>query len=216
DTGGRARDGRDGDDACYACPASAGGTYRPFPMLDRRRRPRARCRHRAPAMGRLGLRTDGPDVGHAGPAAPLAGTRGRRPRCRARGAGGPVVGHAGPADPLSGTRGRRTRCRARGAGGPVVGHAGPTTGGPQRRQGAVMARNVFILGLDQHNLEILRRLPGAGELAFHRLLSVEELQGEHIDVPVLLDRAVQQLEAVDGPIDASCSFWVYPMLVMVP
>src|SRR5699024_10836146 len=74
-----ARDGRDGDDACYACPVSAGGTYRPFPMLDRRRRPRARCRHRAPAMVRLGLRTDGPDVGHAGPADPLSGTRGRRP-----------------------------------------------------------------------------------------------------------------------------------------
>src|SRR5690625_2456851 len=137
-------------------------------------------------------------------------------RCRAGGACGPVVGHAGPADPLSGTRGRRTRCRARGAGGPVVGHAGPTTGGPQRRQGAVMARNVFILGLDQHNLEILWRLPGAGELAFHRLLSVEELQGEHIDVPVLLDRAVQQLEAFDGPIDAIVSFWGFPMVVMVP
>src|SRR5690625_6471118 len=38
---------------------------------------------------------------------PMSGTRGRRTRCRARGAGGPVVGHAGPADPLSGTRGRR-------------------------------------------------------------------------------------------------------------
>src|SRR5690625_4558748 len=79
-----------------------------------------------------------------------------------------------------------------------------------------MARNVFVLGLDQHNLEILRRLPGAGELAFHRLLSVEELQGEHIDVPVLLDRAVQQLEAFDGPIDAIVSFWDFPMVVMVP
>lgn len=79
-----------------------------------------------------------------------------------------------------------------------------------------MARNVFILGLDQHNLEILWRLPGAGELAFHRLLSVEELQGEHIDVPVLLDRAVQQLEAFDGPIDAIVSFWDFPMVVMVP
>src|SRR5699024_10785129 len=147
---------------------------------------------------------------------PMSGTRGRRTRCRARGAGVPVVGHAGPADPLSGTRGRRTRCRARGAGGPVVGHAGPTTGGSQRRQGAVMARNDFILALDPRNRWMLRRLPGAGELAFHRLLSVEELQGEHIDVPVLLDRAVQQLEAFDGPIDAIVSFWDFPMVVMVP
>lgn len=79
-----------------------------------------------------------------------------------------------------------------------------------------MARNVFILGLDQHNLEILRRLPGAGELAFHRLLTVEELQGQHIDVPVLLDRAIDELEAFDGPIDAIVSFWDFPMVVMVP
>src|SRR5699024_1153947 len=43
----------------------------------------------------------------SGLADPMSGTRGRRTRCRARGAGGPVVGHAGPADPLSGTRGRR-------------------------------------------------------------------------------------------------------------
>ena len=28
-----------------------------------------------------------------------------------------------------------------------------------------MARNIFILGLDQHNLDILRRLPGAGVAA---------------------------------------------------
>lgn len=79
-----------------------------------------------------------------------------------------------------------------------------------------MARNIFILGLDQHNLDILRRLPGAGELVFHRLLSIEELQGEHIDVPILLDRAVEQLEAFDGPIDAIVSFWDFPMVTMVP
>src|SRR5699024_7354209 len=119
---------------------------------------------------------------------------------------------SGLTDPMSGTRGRRTRCRARGA------DDRPATAPPRSsgRQGAVMARTVFMLGLDQHDLEILRRLPGAGELAFHRLLSVEELQGEHIDVPVLLDRAVQQLEAFDGPIDAIVSFWDFPMVVMVP
>ena len=79
-----------------------------------------------------------------------------------------------------------------------------------------MTRNVFVLGLDQPNLEGLRRLPGSGDLAFHRLLSIEELQGDTIDVPILLDRAIEQLEAFREPIDAIVSFWDFPMVVMVP
>src|SRR5699024_7604407 len=92
-----ARDGRDGDDACYACPASAGA-----PTV------RSRCLTVVGAPEHDAGTAPPPWVGSvSGLTDPMSGTRGRRTRCRARGAGGPVVGHAGPADPLSGTRGRR-------------------------------------------------------------------------------------------------------------
>lgn len=79
-----------------------------------------------------------------------------------------------------------------------------------------MSRNVFVLGLDQHNLEILRRLPGAADLAFHRLLRREELQGVLVDVCELLYRAEEELDSFDGPIDAIVSFWDFPMVTMLP
>jgi biotin carboxylase len=79
-----------------------------------------------------------------------------------------------------------------------------------------MTLNVFVLGLDQENLEILRRLPGASGLAFHGLLPRRQLQGELIDVPQLLHRAETELDAFDGSVDAIVSFWDFPMVTMVP
>lgn len=85
-----------------------------------------------------------------------------------------------------------------------------------RGKGVAISSNVFVLGLDQHNLEILRRLPGASDIAFHRLLPMDELRGQEIDVRGLLDRAEEQLEDFDGEIDAIVSFWDFPMVTMVP
>lgn len=79
-----------------------------------------------------------------------------------------------------------------------------------------MRRNVFVLGLDQHNLEILRRLPGAPDLEFHRLLPRRELQSTRIDVPELLHRAEAELDAFDGSVDAIVSYWDFPTVTMVP
>ncbi|GAA1487914.1 ATP-grasp domain-containing protein [Brachybacterium sacelli] len=79
-----------------------------------------------------------------------------------------------------------------------------------------MTRHVFLLGLDHRNLEILRRLPGAAELEFHRLLSLEELQGAHIDMPTLLHRAEEELDTAGVAVDAIASFWDFPMVTMVP
>ncbi|MDN5895925.1 MAG: ATP-grasp domain-containing protein [Nocardioides sp.] len=79
-----------------------------------------------------------------------------------------------------------------------------------------MLRNVFVLGLDQHNLELLRRLPGAADLAFQGLLPRRQLQGTRIDVPEMLRRAEVELEAFDGSVDAIVSFWDFPMVTMVP
>jgi hypothetical protein len=77
--------------------------------------------------------------------------------------------------------------------------------------------NVFILGLDEHNERILRDLPDAQLYRFHPLFSVEELVGgEEIPLRDLLDRAVSQLEAFDGSVDAIIGFWDFPVSTMVP
>ena len=39
-----------------------------------------------------------------------------------------------------------------------------------------MAVNVFVLGLDEHNEQVLHQLPDAEQYRFHPLLSIEELQ----------------------------------------
>ncbi|MGH3897408.1 MAG: hypothetical protein ACRDTA_03980, partial [Pseudonocardiaceae bacterium] len=65
--------------------------------------------------------------------------------------------------------------------------------------GGLVAVNVMVLGLDEHNERILRDLPDAEQYRFHPLLSIEELLGR-AEIPLrdLLDKAVRQLEAFEG------------------
>ncbi|MGH4024401.1 MAG: ATP-grasp domain-containing protein, partial [Pseudonocardiaceae bacterium] len=80
-----------------------------------------------------------------------------------------------------------------------------------------MTVNVFVLGLDQHNEQILRNLPDAGQYRFHPLLSIEELQyGDEIPLRDLLDKARDQLKDFDGSVDAIIGFWDFPVSSMVP
>ncbi len=80
-----------------------------------------------------------------------------------------------------------------------------------------MAVNVFVLGHDEHNERILRDLPDAEQYCFHPLLPIEELQsGEEIVLRDLLDKAVRQLEAFEGTVDAIIGFWDFPVSTMVP
>lgn len=80
-----------------------------------------------------------------------------------------------------------------------------------------MARNVFVLGLDDLNLESMQRMPHADELAFHPLLSVQELQhGDDIPVADLVEKAAAQLQAFDGSIDAIVGYWDFPVSCMLP
>lgn len=79
------------------------------------------------------------------------------------------------------------------------------------------AVNVFVLGLDDHNERILRGLPDADQYRFHSLLSMAELRGgDEIPLRELLDKAVCQLEAFPGSIDAIIGFWDFPVSSMVP
>lgn len=79
-----------------------------------------------------------------------------------------------------------------------------------------MSRNVFVLGLDDLNLEALRQVPGADEYTFHQLLTFEQLQGGTVSVPRLLEQAEHQLQSFEGTIDAIVGYWDFPVTVMVP
>ena len=77
-------------------------------------------------------------------------------------------------------------------------------------------RNVFVLGMDEANHEALRAIPDARSITFHRLLTQDELQEGEVDVLQLLDKAVAQLEAFDGTVDAIVTYWDFPATMMVP
>ncbi|UGY90293.1 ATP-grasp domain-containing protein [Streptomyces gobiensis] len=78
-------------------------------------------------------------------------------------------------------------------------------------------RNVFVLGLDHHNHQLLEQLPDAHRYRFHQLLTIEELQlGERIPLAELLDKAQDQLNVFDGSIDAIVGYWDFPVSSMVP
>ncbi|MGQ0480248.1 MAG: ATP-grasp domain-containing protein [Pseudonocardia sp.] len=79
-----------------------------------------------------------------------------------------------------------------------------------------MTINVFVLGLDDPNLEQLRLVPDAEKYRFHPLLSLPELQEGDISIVDLLNKARDQLDAFDGTVDALVGYWDFPVSSMVP
>jgi hypothetical protein len=80
-----------------------------------------------------------------------------------------------------------------------------------------MTLNIVVLGLDDRNLELLRRVPDAERYEFHGLMSIEDMQtGEDIPVNDLLEEAVSRIEAFDGRVDAIVGFWDFPVSTLVP
>ncbi|MEV6907838.1 ATP-grasp domain-containing protein [Amycolatopsis sp. NPDC051071] len=76
-------------------------------------------------------------------------------------------------------------------------------------------KNIFVIGLDEGNDEVLRRIPGADQYRFHPLLSVEELQQGEIHIVELMEKAQSHLDAFEGTIDAIVSYWDFPSSTMV-
>lgn len=78
-------------------------------------------------------------------------------------------------------------------------------------------RNVFVLGLDDVNLEILQGLPGADEYRFHTLVPPDEiLDLENLDFEDLLEKTHRHLEDFDGTVDAIIGYWDFPVSSLVP
>ncbi|KOX10244.1 acetyl-CoA carboxylase biotin carboxylase subunit family protein [Nocardiopsis sp. NRRL B-16309] len=80
-----------------------------------------------------------------------------------------------------------------------------------------MTRNVFVLGLDEQNLDVLESLPGADGYRFRPLLGWEELGQEHeVDMPALLALAERRLDSFEGTVDAVIGYWDFPVSSLVP
>jgi biotin carboxylase len=77
--------------------------------------------------------------------------------------------------------------------------------------------NIFVLGLDERNRELLHELPHLSAYRFHELLSKDELmEDENVPLRSLLEKAESRLAAFDGPVDAIVGYWDFPVSSMVP
>lgn len=80
-----------------------------------------------------------------------------------------------------------------------------------------MKRNVFIIAMDDFNLETMQQLRESGRYGFHPLLPREKvLKADEYDYDALLWEADQQLSAFDGSVDAIVTWWDFPSTGLVP
>ncbi len=80
-----------------------------------------------------------------------------------------------------------------------------------------MVTNVFVLGLDDDNRDILERTPGLEECRFHELLHRDEIRGvEEFPVPELLRSCESRLRMHSGSIDAIVTLLDFPATELVP
>jgi len=78
-------------------------------------------------------------------------------------------------------------------------------------------KNVFVIGLNDFNLEKLRGVQHADSYRFHPLLSLDDvLEQESYDMPGILAKAEQQLESFDGSIDGIIHYIDFPVSTTVP
>lgn len=78
-------------------------------------------------------------------------------------------------------------------------------------------KNVFVVGLNEFNLGMLRHLRGAEKIEFHQLLEPALFyETEEFDIPDLLQRAEKQLNDFDGSVDAICGYMDFPVSTMLP
>jgi len=78
-------------------------------------------------------------------------------------------------------------------------------------------RNVFIVGLDDYNLEKARAITLASECEFHGLVDRDVLiEPESYDLNALIDGALETLRAFDGPVDAIITHWDFPVSTTLP
>jgi biotin carboxylase len=77
--------------------------------------------------------------------------------------------------------------------------------------------NVVVLGLDETNLDLLKRVPDAERYEFHALMSITDMQSQE-DIPIaeILETAESRIAAFDGDVHAVVGFWDFPVSTIVP
>lgn len=84
------------------------------------------------------------------------------------------------------------------------------------RMGETMPKNIFVLGMLDWQREELETIDHADEMAFHPLLSWEELIKQHVGFDELLDRARRQLRDSGVKPDAIVCHWDFPSSCLGP
>lgn len=81
----------------------------------------------------------------------------------------------------------------------------------------VAKRNIFIIGLDEFNHNLLSHLRGTEEMAFHGLLDPSDVYDTEVfPIAEMIRRAEEQLKAFDGTIDALAGYMDFPVSTMLP
>lgn len=78
-------------------------------------------------------------------------------------------------------------------------------------------KNIFIIGLDDFNLELLQHLPSAKECQFYPALKMEDIRGvEQFDIDLLLEKARRQIDRFECKVDGICTYWDFPATTLLP
>lgn len=77
-------------------------------------------------------------------------------------------------------------------------------------------KNVFVLGVDEHNQAILDNMRDADRYQFVPVLTYDEIYGEQISFDDVLASAQRRIDAFDGSVDAIIGFWDFPVSSMLP
>ncbi len=78
-------------------------------------------------------------------------------------------------------------------------------------------KNVFVIGLNDFNLDKLNHVQRADHVQFHPLLSSQDvLEQESYDMEGILSRATEQLEQFPGTVDGIIHYIDFPVSTTVP
>ena len=80
-----------------------------------------------------------------------------------------------------------------------------------------MNRNVFVIAMDEFNLDTMRTLRESNRYHFHSLLPQEKvLKADAYDYDALLEEADEQLDAFGDSVDAIVTWWDFPSTGLLP
>ncbi|MFP3905710.1 MAG: acetyl-CoA carboxylase biotin carboxylase subunit family protein [Acidimicrobiales bacterium] len=80
-----------------------------------------------------------------------------------------------------------------------------------------MAKNVFVVAMDDFNLQTMKGLREARRYDFHSLIPTGDvLKAEEYDFDALLATGEAELRAFDGPVDGIVTWWDFPSSALVP